>query len=76
MVRYRFEGVVTRKRAGELLTELRKDNTNIVGCLIVYADRAVEVDFEKEPAKEELEAVKTKLGATNYSKVEEEMTGI
>jgi len=47
MVRYRFEGVVTRKKAGELLTELRKDNTNIVGCLIVYADRTVEVDFEQ-----------------------------
>lgn len=71
MVSYRFENVVTRKKAIDLLNELRKENTNVVGVSIMYATREAIINFEAEPNKDELESIKTKLNAESYEKVEE-----
>ena len=64
-------GVVTNKKAGELLTELRKINKKVVGCVVLYFDRVVELEFDKEPTKTELEKLKTKLNAVSYELLEE-----
>ena len=74
LVKYAFYGVITNKKANELLQEIRQSNTNVTGCVVLYTDRVIILEFASEPTTDELDQLKNTLVATKFEKVTDEST--